>query len=168
MRTAQRSGCTEPRRRGLWRSWRLLPQIRYSNSQIRFLRVRSSEVPRPPNKLPAELRGEGAPPQEAWEAVTVITKAEYWEANRSGSRASYVTELPWSVILHNDRNLINRMVWRLWRTIPGMIMKRATSVTWEAYTKGREVAKTCHKELAELYEERLREKGLLMSIEPTR
>ena len=33
--------------------------------------------------------------------------------------------------------------------------------------KGRAVAKTCHKELAELYEERLRTKGLTVSIEPT-
>jgi ATP-dependent Clp protease adapter protein ClpS len=49
-----------------------------------------------------------------------------------------------------------------------MTMKRATRVTWEAHSKGRAVARTCHKELAELYEERLREKGLLVSIEPTR
>lgn len=33
--------------------------------------------------------------------------------------------------------------------------------------KGRAVAKTCHKELAELYEERLRAKGLTVSTEPT-
>jgi pimeloyl-ACP methyl ester carboxylesterase len=50
-------------------------------------------------------------------------------------------------------------------TIPDMTMKRATGITWEAHTKGWAVAKTCHKELAELYEERLREKGLTVSIE---
>ncbi len=48
-----------------------------------------------------------------------------------------------------------------------MTMKRATRVTWKAHSKGRAVAKTCHKELAELYEERLREKGLVVSVEPT-
>lgn len=60
------------------------------------------------------------------------------------------------------------MVWRLWRTIPGMTIKRATRITCKAHTKGRAVAKSCHKELAELYEERLREKGLTVSIEHTR
>jgi len=36
-------------------------------------------------------------------------------------------------------------------------------------SKGRRaVAKTCHKELAELYEERLRKTGLTVSIEPGR
>ena len=55
----------------------------------------------------------------------------------------------------------------MWRTISGMTMKRATRLTWEAHSKGRAVAKTCHKELAELYEERLREKGLPVSVEPT-
>ena len=45
-------------------------------------------------------------------------------------------------------------------------MKRATRVTWEAHTKGRMVAKTCYREPAELYEERLREKGLTVSVEP--
>lgn len=47
-------------------------------------------------------------------------------------------------------------------------MKEATRVTWEAHRTGRAVAKTCHKELAELYEERLRETGLTVSAEPTR
>ena len=56
----------------------------------------------------------------------------------------------------------------MWRTISGMNMKKATGVTWEAHTKGRAVAKTCHKKLAELYEERLLEKGLTISIEPAR
>ena len=83
---------------------------------------------------------------------------------RGGSR-----EPPnWNVILHNGRNPINRVVWRLWRTLPGMTVKSATKVTWEAHSKGRAVAKSCHKELAELYEERLRGKGLTVSIEPTR
>ena len=36
------------------------------------------------------------------------------------------------------------------------------------HTKGKAVAKTCHKELAELYEERLRKKGLTVFIEPDR
>jgi ATP-dependent Clp protease adapter protein ClpS len=48
-----------------------------------------------------------------------------------------------------------------------MSVKRATRVTWEAHTKGRAMAKACYRELAELYEERLREKGLTVPIEPT-
>jgi ATP-dependent Clp protease adaptor protein ClpS len=47
-----------------------------------------------------------------------------------------------------------------------MNMERATEVTWEAQTKGRAVAKTCHKEFAELYEDRLRANGLTVSTEP--
>jgi ATP-dependent Clp protease adaptor protein ClpS len=37
---------------------------------------------------------------------------------------------------------------------------------WTAHTEGKAVAKSCHKELAELYRERLRGKGLTASIEP--
>ena len=85
-------------------------------------------------------------------------------SSRPGSKAR--TEPPWNVVLHDDRNPINRVVWRLWRTIPDMSMKRATRVTWEAHTRGRAVAKTCHRELAELYEEHLRAKGLTVSVEP--
>lgn len=88
------------------------------------------------------------------------------EGTRAGGQAR--TEPPWIVILHNDNTPINRVVYRLWQTIPDMTMKKATRVTWEAHTKGRAVAKSCHKELAELYEERLREKGLTVSIEPAR
>jgi len=49
-----------------------------------------------------------------------------------------------------------------------MTVKKATGIMWEAHSKGRAVAKSCHKELAELYEERLREKGLTVSVEPAR
>ena len=98
----------------------------------------------------------------------MTTKAGNREATWTGESASEATELAWNATLYNDRKLINRVVWRLWRTIPGMTMKRATRVTWEAHSKGRAVAKSCHKELAELYEERLREKGLTVSIEHTR
>lgn len=96
------------------------------------------------------------------------TKAKNRQETRTGERASEATEPPWNVILHNDRNPINRVVSRLWRTISSMTMKRATKTTWEAHTKGKSVAETCHKELAELYEERLREKGLTVSVEPAR
>jgi ATP-dependent Clp protease adaptor protein ClpS len=97
------------------------------------------------------------------------TKAKNREETRTGERSGEATEPPWNVVLHNDwHNPINRVVWRPWRTIPDMTMKKATRVTWEAHTKGRAVAKTCHKELAELYEARLREKGLTASIELAR
>ena len=48
--------------------------------------------------------------------------------------------------------------------VPGTV--GATGVTWEAHTKGRAVAKTTHRELAELYEERLRAKGLTVYVVP--
>ena len=95
------------------------------------------------------------------------TRTRRVEETRAGGESG--TEPPWNVVLHNDwHNPINRVVWRLWRTISGMTMKKAAMITWEAHTKGRAVAKTCHRELAELYEERLREKGLTVSVEPSR
>ena len=96
------------------------------------------------------------------------TRTRRAEGTRAGKKARRSHEPPWNVVLHNDNNPINRVVWRLWRAIPGMTIKRATKVTWEAHTKGRAVAKTCHKELAELYEERLRATGLTVSVEPGR
>ena len=38
---------------------------------------------------------------------------------------------------------------------------------WEAHSTGKALVKSCHKELAELYEERLLAKGLTVSIEPS-
>ena len=111
------------------------------------------------------------PTREAWQDARDVTatRTRMVEGTSAGEKARRSHEPPWNVILHNDwHNPINRVVWRLWRTIPEMTMKRATRVTWEAHTKGWAVAKTCHKELAKLYEERLRAKGLTVSIEPTR
>jgi ATP-dependent Clp protease adaptor protein ClpS len=96
------------------------------------------------------------------------TRTRRVEETRAGEKASEATEPPWNVVLHDDNNPINRVIYRLWRTLPDMNMKKAAKITWEAHTKGRAVAKTCHKELAELYEERLRETGLTVSTEPTR
>jgi ATP-dependent Clp protease adaptor protein ClpS len=70
------------------------------------------------------------------------------------------------VILHNSWHPMSWVVYVLVKTIPGMSVKKATMVMWEAHTKDKAVAKTCHKELAELYEERLRKMGLTASIEP--
>lgn len=89
------------------------------------------------------------------------------ESKGTRTREGGKLALPWNVILHDDRTPINRVVWRLWRTIPGMTFSRATRITWQAHTTGRAVAKTCHRELAELYEERLRVKGLTVSVEPS-
>ena len=94
------------------------------------------------------------------------TRTRRVKGTRTEGEARRSPDPPWNVILHNDRTPINRVVYRLWRTIPDLTMKRATRVTWEAHTKGKAVAKTCHRELAELYEERLRAKGLTISIEP--
>jgi ATP-dependent Clp protease adaptor protein ClpS len=119
--------------------------------------------------------GSGPPrdigPRHSWQDVRTMTttKAKNREETRTGEKASEAIEPPWNVVLHNDwHTTINRVVWRLWRTIPDMTMKRATRVMWEAHTKSRTVAKSCHKELAELYEERLRANGLTVFIEPTR
>ncbi len=79
------------------------------------------------------------------------------------------TEPPWNVVLHNDwENSMPRVVLVLKKTIPGMTFKKATKIMYEAHTTGRGLVKQCHKELAELYEERLRENGLTATIESAR
>lgn len=84
---------------------------------------------------------------------------------RTGNKGK--PELPWNVVLHNDwDNSMPRVVVVLKKVIPGMTYKRATGIMYEAHRNGRAVAKSCHKELAELYEERLLGKGLTVSIEP--
>ena len=81
------------------------------------------------------------------------------EATKTGRKAR--PELPWNVLLHNDwENSMPRVVIVLKKTIPGMTIKKATRIMYEAHSSGQAVVKRCHKELAELYEERLRDKGL--------
>ena len=76
-------------------------------------------------------------------------------------------DLPWNVILHNDwDNSMPQVVVILKKVIPGMTLKKATRIMWEAHTTGKAVVKSCHKELAELYQERLLAKNLTVSIEP--
>jgi ATP-dependent Clp protease adaptor protein ClpS len=86
-----------------------------------------------------------------------------------GTRTASKTkpDLPWNVILHNDwENSMPQVVVILKKVIPGMTLKKATKIMWEAHTAGKALVKSCHKELAELYEERLLAKGLTVSIEP--
>jgi ATP-dependent Clp protease adaptor protein ClpS len=93
------------------------------------------------------------------------TKVEETEHTRTGRRAT--TEPPWDVVLHNDwKNSMPKVVLILKRTIPSMSVKRAASIMYEAHSTGRSVVKRCHKELAELYKERLQGEGLTISLEP--
>jgi ATP-dependent Clp protease adaptor protein ClpS len=93
------------------------------------------------------------------------TKVKRAEGTRTAVKAK--PDLPWNIILHNDwENSMPRVVVILRKVIPGMTLKKATKIMWEAHTTGKAVVKSCHKELAELYEERLLAKGLTVSIEP--
>ncbi len=96
-----------------------------------------------------------------------MTATRIKKEERSRTRNKAKPELPWHVILHNDwDNSMPRVVVILKKVIPGMTLKKATRIMWEAHTTGKAVVKRCHKELAEFYEERLLAKGLTVSIEP--
>ena len=84
---------------------------------------------------------------------------------KTGRRSS--TEPPWNVLLHNDwDNSMPRVVLILKKVVPGMTLGRAIKIMYEAHSSGRAVVKRCHKELAELYKERLQGEGLTVSLEP--
>ncbi|WP_119067178.1 ATP-dependent Clp protease adaptor ClpS [Rubrobacter indicoceani] len=75
-------------------------------------------------------------------------------------------EPPYNVLLHNDwDNSMTRVVLVLKRTIPGMTLAKATKLMYEAHSHGQAVVKSCHRELAEMYEERLQAEGLTASID---
>ena len=96
---------------------------------------------------------------------TMATKIEKDRRTRTSSKPK--PDLPWNVILHNDwANSMPRVVLVLKNVIPGMTLKKAARIMYEAHTTGRAVVKSCHKELAELYKQRLLEKGLSVGIEP--
>ena len=95
------------------------------------------------------------------------TKIKKAEEKQTGKKAR--TEPPWNVILHNDwENSMPRVVWVLKKVIPGMGLKKAPAIMYEAHSNGRAVVKRCHKELAELYKERLQGEGLTVSLELAR
>ena len=95
-------------------------------------------------------------------SVTQIERAESTLTTRKSK-----SDLPWNIILHNDwENSMPQVVVILKKVIPGMTLKKATKIMWEAHCAGKALVKSCHKELAELYEERLLAKGLSVSIEP--
>lgn len=94
------------------------------------------------------------------------TKIRKVERTRTGTGTN--PELPWNVILHNDwQNSMPRVVVILKKVIPGMTLKKAARIMYEAHTTGQALVKSCHRELAELYEQRLQGEGLSVSIEPT-
>jgi ATP-dependent Clp protease adaptor protein ClpS len=93
------------------------------------------------------------------------TQIERAESTLTTSKSK--PDLPWNIILHNDwENSMPQVVVILKKVIPGMTLKNATKIMWEAHCAGKALVKSCHKELAELYEERLLAKGLSVSIEP--
>jgi ATP-dependent Clp protease adaptor protein ClpS len=106
-------------------------------------------------------------PSTGKHGAMTTTKIEKYERVRTGRRAT--TEPPWDVVLHNDwNNSMPRAVLILKGTIPGMSVARAAGIMYEAHSTGRAVVKRCHKELAELYKERLQGEGLTISLEPVR
>ena len=93
------------------------------------------------------------------------TKIKKGERTRTRNKAK--RELPWNVILHNDwDNSMPRAVILLKKVIPGMTLKKATAIMYVAHSTGQALVKSCHKELAELYEQRLQAEGFTVSIEP--
>lgn len=95
-----------------------------------------------------------------------ITKQKPKKGTGTKTTNKSKTEPPWNVMLHNDwDNSMPRVVIVLKKVIPGMSVKKAMKVMWEAHTSGKATVKSCHKELAELYEERLLSEGLTASIE---
>ncbi len=96
-----------------------------------------------------------------------MTSTKHRKEERARTRREAKPEAPWNVVLHNDwDNSMPRVVLVLNRIVPGMTLKKAMRIMWEAYTTGKAAVKSCHKELAELYKERLLGKGLSCSIEP--
>jgi ATP-dependent Clp protease adaptor protein ClpS len=97
-----------------------------------------------------------------------MTAAKIKKEERRRTRNKAKRELPWNVILHNDwQNSMLRVVIVLKKVIPGMSLEKAMRIMWQAHTTGQAIVKSCHKELAELYQERLQGEGLTVSIEPS-
>jgi ATP-dependent Clp protease adaptor protein ClpS len=93
-------------------------------------------------------------------------------AATGGTRASVETggEVqtlpPWNVVLHNSWHPMSYVVWVLKRTLPGVGVRQATRLMLCAHREGRAVVKSCHRELAEHYAERIQARGLKATAEP--
>lgn len=97
----------------------------------------------------------------------VGTRIKRSESTRTSRKAR--TEPPYNVLLHNDwENAFQNVIFSLRRAIPGMTFKKATVITYTAHTQGQALVKSCHKELAELYQERMLAEGLTATIEPAK
>jgi ATP-dependent Clp protease adaptor protein ClpS len=102
-----------------------------------------------------------------WQNASHMPATKHRKQERVGTGRKAKPEPPWNVLLHNDwNNSMPRVVLVLKRVVPGITLKKATRIMWEAHTSGKAVVKSCHKELAELYKERLLGAGLSVSIEP--
>ena len=75
---------------------------------------------------------------------------------------------PWNVIVLNDNhNTFDGVAFALARTIPGVNYDKGLAVADRIHNSGRAVVWTGHKELAELYWEKLKAFGLTMApLEP--
>ena len=94
-------------------------------------------------------------------SLTKPTKApEEWTGNEVRP------EPPYNVILHNSWHPMTCVVYIFKKSIPGLNLKKAMKIMLTAHKEGQAVAKSCHKELVELYEERLKAGKLTASIEP--
>lgn len=96
-----------------------------------------------------------------------MTDTKIKKANESRMARKAKPELPWNVILHNEwENAFQRVIWILKKVMPGMTFAKATKITYEAHRSGQALVKSCHRELAELCQERLLQEGLTVTIEP--
>jgi ATP-dependent Clp protease adaptor protein ClpS len=58
------------------------------------------------------------------------------------------------------------VVWVLSKVLPGVGVRKATRLMLRAHREGRAVVKSCHRELAEHYAERIASRGLRATAEP--
>lgn len=73
---------------------------------------------------------------------------------------------PYAVILHNDDvNEMGYVVRTLLHCVPDLSPERAVEIMLEAHHHGQAVVVVCPLELAELYRERLEDRGLTATIE---
>ena len=93
-----------------------------------------------------------------------LTRPKRAPEERTGNEVR--PEPPCNVILHNSWHTMTYVVYILEKSIPGLNWKKTTKIMLTAHKEGQSVAKSCHKELAELYEERLKAGKLTASIEP--